>query len=316
MDVGRPYSQRLVRLILIGLVTGAGPVQGFAQRYSENAVAYFDSYLVAGSNLVANPFDSGNNTISNLFRGVPSGSFFLHWTGGAVGFYPTNHFSSETGWTDGTRTLVRPQGGFLWLPVATRITFVGEPWPLLCLFGFPPGPAVLAMIPSSEPGPGFCPSWPPPENLQIRKWNRQEQRFNDDEHYIYQSVIGWVPEPPTLALDEAAFIFNPESRAWTVGAAGFKGPPAGAIGQRRAARRRFHFSIPGQWRSHIFGAVHFQSHIRCVAHDSHRDSNTHRWCDYGDCSDRSRRRRILSPALVATVEPIPHRRPISVPILR
>jgi hypothetical protein len=52
--------------------------QGITQtRYSVNVVGYSDADFVAGSNLVANPRNAGNNTLSNLFDGVPSGSLLF-----------------------------------------------------------------------------------------------------------------------------------------------------------------------------------------------------------------------------------------------
>jgi len=52
--------------------------QGITQtRYSVNVVGYSDADFVAGSNLVANPLNAGNNTLSNLFDGVPSGSLLF-----------------------------------------------------------------------------------------------------------------------------------------------------------------------------------------------------------------------------------------------
>src|SRR5262245_28579390 len=67
-------------LAAIFVLVAGGLTQVLAQpRYSANFVGYRDADFFAGSNLVANPFDAGNNTLSNLFAGVPSGSYFLHW---------------------------------------------------------------------------------------------------------------------------------------------------------------------------------------------------------------------------------------------
>src|SRR4051812_347990 len=67
--------------------------------YSVNTLGYADADCRAGSNLLANPFFNGDNTVSNLFRGLPDGSFFLPLAHGSGTPGPSNHFSAITGWT-------------------------------------------------------------------------------------------------------------------------------------------------------------------------------------------------------------------------
>src|SRR5262245_38744740 len=134
-------------LSIIPLVIAGGLSQGIAQtRYSANVVAYSDADFVAGSNLVANPLDAGINTLSHLFAGLPSVSFFLPLDVGNRTFGPTIQFTSQNGWTDGAATLSVAQGGFLWLSAPKRITFVGEPWPPMCIT-FPVGQSVFGFFP-------------------------------------------------------------------------------------------------------------------------------------------------------------------------
>src|SRR5688572_32226973 len=98
MRIGR-FDLRLPLLIPILLSSSAA----FGQtRYSMNVVGYYDAQFVAGSNLVANPFDAGDNTISNLFAGLPDGSvIYSGWNSGLGGFGLTNKFASGV-WTDGS----------------------------------------------------------------------------------------------------------------------------------------------------------------------------------------------------------------------
>ena len=132
--------------VIVLIVTGSF-AQVLAQtRYSVNVVGYSDAEFVAGSNLVANPLDAGNNTLSNLFAGLPSGSFFLPWDAASQKFGPDIRFNSETGWSDGAATLRQPAGGFLWLPSPKRISFAGEPWPPMCVT-FPEGESVICFMP-------------------------------------------------------------------------------------------------------------------------------------------------------------------------
>src|SRR5689334_17990722 len=84
--------------------------------YSVNALGYVDLNLAPGMNLIANPFSASDNSVSNLFRGVPDGSYFLPWNAPSGGFGPTNYFTESSGWTDPTFTLLSPNGGFLSVP--------------------------------------------------------------------------------------------------------------------------------------------------------------------------------------------------------
>ena len=70
---------------------GIGPAAA-QERFSANAIGYVDASFSAGSNLVANPLNAGNNTISNLFCGVPEGSVFLPWDPDVV---PYGSYSSS-----------------------------------------------------------------------------------------------------------------------------------------------------------------------------------------------------------------------------
>lgn len=186
--------------------------------YSMNLVAYFDANLVAGSNLVANPFFSTNNTLASLFRGVPSGSFFLPWNRATQSFGPTNHYDSVTGWTDNAAQLLLPDGGFLWLPTPAQISFAGELWaPNSCL-DFASG-FTVSVLPQQccclcINGP--CPvSYP--VDTTLSRWNRATQAYDEPYTYIGPMVgfpSGWVdgafnPVEPQLALDEAALFSSP-----------------------------------------------------------------------------------------------------------
>jgi len=181
-------------------------------RYSMNVVGYYDAQFVAGSNLVANPFDAGNNMISNLFAGLPAGSVYLPWNP-AIGFGPTNLFTGAAGWTEGAAVLDRRAGGFLCLPTPANVSFVGEAWPATCI-SFPMGMTVSGVVPKYACG--FCANITDcliilPDFTQVVRWDRANQRWDDTRHF-YTFELGWQPAPPTLAPDEAAAVDNATSR--------------------------------------------------------------------------------------------------------
>src|ERR1044072_2390645 len=85
-------------------------------RFSVNALSHVDVTFYAGSNLVANPLNAGDNTVGNIFKGIPDGSYFMRWHSGLHYFDQTNRYSINNGWSDPQMTLVAPEGGCLWLP--------------------------------------------------------------------------------------------------------------------------------------------------------------------------------------------------------
>jgi hypothetical protein len=212
-------------LTAIFLLVAGGLAQGLAQtRYSVNVVGYSDAEFAAGSNLVANPLDAGNNTLSNLFAGVPSGSFFLPWDSAGQKFGAEIRYNSETGWSDKAATLRQPAGGFLWLPSPRRISFVGEPWFPMCVT-FQEGESLFGFMP--QYACGFCAGVNdclvyPPDHTIVEKWDRQGQFFR--VYDFLGAEIGWYPDivSPTLAPDEAAFFRSPIQFAAKI--PGFYGP--------------------------------------------------------------------------------------------
>lgn len=207
-----PALSRTLVGAFIALLLG-GP-SAFGQfQYSVNAVGYVDATFVAGSNLVANPLNAGDNTMASLFRDLPEGAFFLPWDSGAAAFTTTNMYHMANGWTDPGALLTAPNGGFLWLPEPRNVSFVGEPWTRQCVT-YPVGDSVSSVAP--EFGCGFCGEFqdPCPAAVQdgtfVRKWNRTQQTW---EEYYYVEGFGWVPALPTLASAEAATVSAPVSFA-------------------------------------------------------------------------------------------------------
>lgn len=211
------YGGLLAALMLVGR-----EVQS-QTRYSWNAVGYVDVRLVAGSNLIANPLYAGDNSIANVLRGLPSGSYYLPFVPN-VGFTPTNSFHESTGWTDPTMPLRLTRGGFLWLPEARTVSFTGEPWPA-ATEPWPSGFTVSGVLPS---GPFI------PMDFSVLRWDPVRQRWADDTIVIYDPEWGWIPEPPVLHAAEAAMIFNPGTAFLFQYGLGAPARPVTLINPRRA----------------------------------------------------------------------------------
>ena len=68
-------DQAMCKAISIAILLFAIAVQG--QDYFRSVIGYFDVTFVAGSNLIANPLNASDNTVSNVLRGVPDGTVLL-----------------------------------------------------------------------------------------------------------------------------------------------------------------------------------------------------------------------------------------------
>jgi hypothetical protein len=196
----------LLAFIMVAAVTAVLSA-GAQSKYSLNAVGYADARLVAGSNLFSNPLNAGNNSLSNLFSGLPTGSVYRPWNAMAGQYEPAYQFTAESGWSGAeTIQLRRVDAGFLWLPEQRTISFVGEPWPTICLV-MPPGFSATGVIPKYNCG--LCVndclgSWP---DVQMYRWDRDRQELVSSENLIQP---WWVPDESgfTLALDEAVMFGN------------------------------------------------------------------------------------------------------------
>lgn len=202
--------------------------------FSANALGYVDVSFVAGSNLIANPLFADDNSVSNLLRDVPNGSYFIPWNRSSQRFEPTNHYTAG-GWTYPVATFVAPDGGFLVLPSAHSLSFVGQPWPATsgpgCLT-YPGGDSVFGWLPTTCCAFDCDVLSPPPytDSTAIKKWNRQTQTFG--EPCIYFEGFGWIPSTPSaLAPDESALFTI--STPFTA-----RGPFAGLLGGSPVPTRR------------------------------------------------------------------------------
>jgi hypothetical protein len=174
--------------------------------YSVNAVGYVDANFVAGSNLISNPLFAGDNTLASLFKNVPDGTVFLPWDQAAKTFRPTNRFTFGSGWSDPSAVFLAPNGGFLWLPTATKISFAGQPWSIIpgpCL-NYPAGESVFSWF---SPFRCFsdcaCNEYFQDGDALIT-WNRETQTYRQPATYTQGN--GWEPFTVLDVTESAHFI--------------------------------------------------------------------------------------------------------------
>jgi hypothetical protein len=211
MSIRNFINAEFVRLLLI-VVTASLPSLTRAQStYSVNALGYVDLNLAAGSNFIANPLFSSDNTVSNLFRGVPTGTVFLPCPHAGGAFGPSNTFASATGWSSPGATFLMPDSAFLILPTPMKLSFVGQPWNTIagsaCLT-YPQGDFFSGWFPNTVCGicelPGNCP--PYSDGFLVYLWDRQNQQY--DEGHQYVEGLGWIPSEPVIKPGDAVRVFN------------------------------------------------------------------------------------------------------------
>jgi hypothetical protein len=220
MKLALSSGGRLNLLVAVTVLVCLNAAPASAQVYSVNAVGYVDVNLAAGSNLVANPLNAGDNSISNLFRAVPAGSLYYPQDPASPDSGTTPRFDEAVGWVPGSAQLPGGAGAFLWLPQATRVSYVGEPWlsTLSSCARIPAGESVSAIWPLLSCGGWICPDPPcsavPPDGFGVARWDPARQQFLAP--IIYIDGFGWLGSDldisePRLAPGEAALFLSPSS---------------------------------------------------------------------------------------------------------
>jgi len=229
--------------VLAGLMM-PGPVRAQFQ-YSVNQVAYVDAQLVAGLNLFSLPLNKETVTIRSLLERLPNGSVYSEWDPAAKQFVPVTTNANEAGWVRVDQPLWRAEAGFLRLPEARTLSFVGEPWPAICLQIWNTNSMATGVWPEySCDNENQRISW---RGAMLFRWDRHLQQFSPGVE-----VSGdWQPTAPKLATDEGVFIDfrSPailNNRGRSAGSSGSPTPTATLSNPIRVADTfEFSFSSPG-----------------------------------------------------------------------
>jgi hypothetical protein len=214
---------RTKTLILTAALSVAGIATSMAQVFSVNAVGYVNKKVPGGNKLalIANPLDAGagNNTIANLFKGVPDGTQIYKFT--PTGYKSATYDSLENAFVgDGVNEEVKPgEGVFVRNTSANEITitFVGE---------VPQGdlknplPAGLSIRASMVPQAGTPPELGLPANDgdQVYLWSSAAQSYTTFTFDGLENI--WVPafEPANpnhrLEVGDAFFLRRGAAGSW------------------------------------------------------------------------------------------------------
>ena len=185
--------------------------------YSDNAVGYYRMNICQGYTLVANQLNTFSNTITNLFKSPPEGTYVFKLN-------PVSDVYADLGFVDGVwegnhleMTLYPGEGIFIRSPAAFVHRFLGEVLSIASV-PVPVGWSILsAPLPEAGPvalappnGPGF----PYVEGDQILQWNCSSGAYRYD---IFLDGI-WQGDDsgasPSVAVGEAFFL-NRSGSAWS-----------------------------------------------------------------------------------------------------
>jgi hypothetical protein len=203
---------RTKTLLCLAALTAAGVATSMAQSnvYSLNVVGYYNRATIAHQyTMIANQFNTTNQTVHAVLPSVPDGTGILKWTG--VAFAP-NNYSSDFGWDDETITLVPGEGFFLKNNATTNfsLTFVGEVLQNTNTINFAAN--VYKLVSLFTPQAGLLQTtfgYPAGDGDSVLQWSGTAYAPAN-----YSSDFGWDSEP-SLAVGDGFFVKATGARTWT-----------------------------------------------------------------------------------------------------
>jgi hypothetical protein len=205
---------RTKTLLLTAALSAAGIATSMAQVFSVNAVGYVNTTVEPGYSIISNPLTAANNTIAELFKGVPAGTQIYKYNG-AAGFAIATYDVDEGGFTPAdvaAQTVLPGEGVFIRNPGPGNltITFVGE---------VPQGdlknplPAGLSIKSSMVPQAGTA-----KELGLVGSAGDQVYQYDTQTGYYISTFDvdegDWTPALKPLAVGEAFFLRKVAAGSW------------------------------------------------------------------------------------------------------
>jgi hypothetical protein len=196
---------RTKTLLLTAALGAAGVASAVAQVYSVNAVGYVNVTANSGFNLIANPLNTGGNTVAEVLPTLPDGSL-LYTYSAATGFSILQY---DGEWLPNGATVIAPGTGFfIRVGASTPLTFVGEvPQGTLTT----PLVAGFNLVGSKVPQAGKLQAdlkYTPADGDLV-------YTFNSTTGYtIYQYDAEWLPTEPDLAVAQGIWIRKAAAGSW------------------------------------------------------------------------------------------------------
>jgi hypothetical protein len=195
---------RTKTLLLTAALSAAGVASAVAQVYSVNAVGYVNVAAAAGFNLLANPLNTGGNTVAEVIPTATDGTL-LYTFNAATGFSIIQY---DGEWLPAGTTVIAPGTGFfLRLPAAATVTFVGEvPQGTLSI----PLVAGFNLVGSKVPQAGKIQTdlkYTPADGDLV-------YTFGAAGYSIFQYDAEWLPSEPNLAVAQGVWIRKGAAGSW------------------------------------------------------------------------------------------------------
>jgi hypothetical protein len=205
-------------------LSAAGIATSMAQVFSVNAVGYVNKTIPKGNKLalISNPLDAGagNNTIANLFKGVPGGTQVYKYDGTTFIVATYDDIDNAFGPAAAAATEIKPgEGVFVRNTSAAdlTVTFVGEV-PQGAAWADNPYPKGLSIRSSIVPQAGTA------AELGFKGADGDQiNQFQLDTQSYYVSTFDslapagqeWGPALKPLAVGEAFFLRSPAGGTWS-----------------------------------------------------------------------------------------------------
>jgi len=203
---------RTKTLLLTAALAAAGALSSMAQSnvYSLNIVGYVNLSLTNGFNCVANPLDSGSNTIQNVFStNLPNGSVVYKFSAG--GF--NNSYAFARGSWSGDASLNPGESVMVLVPSVTTVTTVGN-----VLTGTNSNPNLVtgySLIASQVPLSGAVQTtlgYTPTTGDVVYTWDAIGQAWDP----FGFGRGGWSPSEPVINPGEGFFLLTGNATpSWT-----------------------------------------------------------------------------------------------------
>jgi len=208
---------RTKALLLTAALSAAGVATSMAQAvYSVNAVGYVNTVVKPGFNLISNPLTATDNSIANLFKGVPVDTAvykYIPGTGFAIAQYDGDVLAFLPA-SAAALTVVPGEGVFVKNPTATdfTITFVGEVSQGNLSHSTPKGLSIQSSeVPQSGTAADLGLVGAPDDTIYQYDTTTHGYKISSFDG----DTLAWAPALGTLKVGEAFFLKKAAAGTWT-----------------------------------------------------------------------------------------------------
>jgi len=178
--------------------------------FSTNVIGYATITLPPGFSMIANPLEAMDNSVAELFKGMPEGTTLSRFDTRLS--HLTENAVKLGKWTNPTEKILPGEGAMFFNPTSDykNLNFVGE----VKQGKFStPIPAGFSIRSSSLPQPGRLDTdlgFPADEGDVIHLFDRDRQKY---VLYPYDAAV-WVSNPPVVSVGESFWVAKKSPKNW------------------------------------------------------------------------------------------------------